>query len=120
VGAADGAGRRLLLQGDVESLVFPAAIVQHIAASTIQTADDPAADINRALRQHYEGAVGALMETQGMELADCFGGEEEVEQFWAAPDREEEVAPLPAAEWIIPLEACERTATHQFDQQPVQ
>mmetsp|Transcript_15604 Transcript_15604/g.41906 ORF Transcript_15604/g.41906 Transcript_15604/m.41906 type:complete len:117 (-) Transcript_15604:109-459(-) len=66
--------------GDVESPVFPRAVAD--ALSTGNKAADAA-----ALRQRYEGAFAQVLTLQGsLSLADIFGGNEVVEEFWDAPD----------------------------------
>lgn len=86
-----------LWSGGIESPAFPQSIAENKTP--------------QELRRNYEQYFNTILQEQGFSLADLFGGEEVVEEFWASPDVERRRRPL-EGEWHIPLSECEILATH--------
>ena len=91
VGPPEEGGLPLLLE-DVEALVFPQSIV--------------AMHPDGGLRARYEHAILAITESQHVALADMFGGEADLEAFWASPDVYRGAPAATEGEYIIPYGQC--------------
>jgi hypothetical protein len=90
----------LLLSAGIESPIFPAQLVASIGNAS-------------KLRVFYEQLFEIVLEEQHVSLADHFGGQDVVEEFWNRPDttkagrqsrRREDTAD--STPWLIPLRQC--------------
>ena len=97
VSQSNDSGAFQLLDGGVESPIFPRDIAQ----------GQPAQD----LRNKYEGLLQKMLEQQNLTLADIFGGDGIVEEFWASPDVEQR-SRSKHGEWHIPLDQCTILSTY--------
>jgi hypothetical protein len=96
----------LLLSAGIESPIFPSQLVASIGNAS-------------KLRVFYEKLFEIFLEEQHISLADLFGGQDVVEDFWTQPDtskdgqsrsrREEDTAD--STPWLIPLRQCTWLAT---------
>ena len=95
-GRPDDEGLLPLLLCDVESPVFPRAIVDLF----------PEEGTSR-FRTRYEAAFEAIMESQRVSLDDLFGGD--VAAFWANPDVQRR-EPQSEGVWVIAFEQCAKVS----------
>lgn len=86
-----------LWSGGIEAPVFPRGIAELKSP--------------QELRRDYEQLLNIVLQQQGFSLADLFGGDEVVEEFWASPDTERQARET-EGEWHIPWSQCEILSTH--------
>ena len=82
-----------LLRADIEQVVFPQSLFHETEAKT--------------LRSCYEPLVNNVLRRQGgLTLSDLYGGDDVVEEFWAAPDVRPDLADNSQEALLIPWKDC--------------
>jgi hypothetical protein len=105
VGEETSEGYRLLSAG-IESPVFAAQIVASIEPVT-------------KLRVFYEELFEVVLQKQGLSLADLFGGQDGVEEFWSKPDTAKDRSSVVSEDgntWRIAVSECTWLATMEASQ----
>uniref|UniRef100_A0A7S2HK88 Uncharacterized protein n=1 Tax=Helicotheca tamesis TaxID=374047 RepID=A0A7S2HK88_9STRA len=101
-GARREGGGIPLLEGGIESPEIPSVIFSLAEQKGF------------SLREMYERPIESFLDEQGFSLADVFGADEDVDEFWENPHVARRTGPPTDDTWQIPLRQCTWLNTVSF------